>query len=127
LSLLCPDGSGGEVVVDTAGYDMTRTGNRKGRTMQFDYSGTDESRDNADPYQWCEASLQQDIPELLTDDNEHNYGTPGSVEPCAAGLVDLEPSGPGCRCDAVGSTQFESFVALCLLVLGLRWSRRRLS
>jgi len=126
LSLLCPDGLAGEVLVDAAGYDMTRTGNRKGRTMQFDYSGADETRDNADPYQWCEASLQQQIPQLLTDDGKHNYGTPGAVVPCASGQVDLARSGPGCRCDARGAAPLGGAAAVLLLGFGLPLLRRRL-
>jgi len=126
LSLLCPDGNAGEVLVDTAGYDMTRTGNRKGRTMQFDYSGPEETRDNADPYQWCEASLQQDIPALLTDEGQQNYGTPGVLAPCASGQVDLPPSGPGCRCDSSIAAEPGSIAFALLLLLGLPISRRRL-
>ena len=125
LSLLCPDGFGGEFVVDTAGYDMTRTGHRKGRTMQFDYSGPDESRDNADPFQWCEASLQQEIPAMQTDDGEFNYGSPGELVPCVVGQVELPTSGPGCRCDSGGASEFGPAGLGMLLMFALPLVRRR--
>ena len=126
LSLVCPDGTAGEVLIDLAGYDMTRTGNRKGRTMQFDPAVLAAGADNADPYQWCEASLQQDIPTLFTSDGEYNYGTPGAVAPCAVGNVDLPDSGPGCRC-STGASPSRGSAALLLIALGgLPLLRRRL-
>jgi hypothetical protein len=125
LSLACPDGAAGELLIDKAGYDMTRTGNRKGRTMQFDPAGIASGQDNADPFQWCEASLQQDIPSLLTGDGEHNYGTPGEVAPCAVGLVDVPESGPGCRCSSASASRPSFVVVLCISFLLWPLRRRR--
>ena len=125
LSLACPDGAAGELLIDKAGYDMTRTGNRKGRTMQFDPAGIASGQDNADPFQWCEASLQQDIPSLLTGDGEHNYGTPGEVAPCAVGLVDVPESGPGCRCSSASASRPSFVVFLCISFLLWPLRRRR--
>ncbi len=125
LSLVCPDGAASELLVDQAGYDMTRTGNRKGRTMQFDPATLASGQDNADPFQWCEASLQQDIPTLLTSDGEHNYGTPGEIGPCAVGLVDLPASGPGCRCSASSLLKPGAAALLGLALMGLPLRRRR--
>ena len=38
LELLCPDGAGGEILVDLAEYDFTRSGVRGAHSVEFDPS-----------------------------------------------------------------------------------------
>ncbi|HCP45156.1 MAG TPA: hypothetical protein DIU15_03895 [Deltaproteobacteria bacterium] len=103
LSLYCPDSVGAERLIDRAGYDMTSTGNRSGHSMEYDPLQEDAAANNDDPFAWCEASFDMCIEGLTTSEGECNYGTPGEVGPCATGIVEVDPSGPGCRCAASGS------------------------
>jgi len=131
LSLICPGGLASEVLVDRAGYDMTATGNRSGHSMQYDPLNEDALSNNDDPFLWCEASFDACIEGLTTEDGECNYGTPGDIGPCETGVVEVPPSGPGCRCASVGSYgrgdsvrgAWMMFVSLLIWV----WPRRRRS
>lgn len=125
LRLLCPTGSAGPpVLIDSAGYDVTLMANRKGHSMEFDITSSDAAEFNDDPEEWCEASFDDCIPGTVTNQGECNFGTPGSAGPCKTGLVQLAPSGPGCRCDGGAGGAASGFALLLLGLVG--WSRRRM-
>jgi hypothetical protein len=117
VSLYCPAvGSGGMVLIDAVEYDATRTGNRSGHSLEFDVSQSGAASLNDDPYAWCDASFFDCIPELVNEDGECNYGTPGTAGPCATGLVTVPDSGPGCICDGAAGLSSRSRNGLGLLL-----------
>lgn len=120
VGLYCPDGAGGDVLVDKAGFDVTRQGTRDGHSHQFDPDESDPLNANDDPQQWCEAPF--DACYGSNSDGECNYGSPGAVGRCATGAVDLPPDGPGVACSATGVRAW-SWGAL--LLLGAALARRR--
>ena len=127
LSLLCPvaGGDGGDPVeVDRAVYNQQRMGDRGGHSMEFDVSQEDASELNDDYREWCEASFDDCIPGTVTDEGECHFGTPGEAGPCKTGLLELPPSGPGCRCDDLGGRPRTGF-GLLLSALGLLLLIRR--
>jgi hypothetical protein len=117
VSLYCPVvGSGGMVLIDAVEYDAIRTGNRSGHSLEFDVSQSGAASLNDDPYAWCDASFFDCIPELVNEDGECNYGTPGTTGPCATGLVTVPDSGPGCICDGAAGLSSRSRNGLGLLL-----------
>jgi MYXO-CTERM domain-containing protein len=97
LSLLCPDGEGGEVLVDTIALNVSELGIRDGHAIMLD-PDLANAADNDSPSAWCEASFSQKIEDLSDGIEDCNYGTPGLLDPC---LVDTpEPLEPICRCSS---------------------------
>ncbi len=81
LALICPDGLGGEVVVDLIDYDTNFT---SGISLQVPLSLA-TAADNDDTHQWC--SLPAGDPAytfscLDVETSETNYGTPGEASNC---------------------------------------------
>ena len=127
LVLLCPEsgGAGGDPIeVDRAVYNQQRMGDRSGHSVEFDVSHPDAAELNDDYREWCEASFDDCIPGTVTEEGECHFGTPGEAGPCKTGVVDVPPSGPGCRCDAPGARALTG-LSLLLAALGLLTIRRR--
>ncbi len=124
VALWCPTGAPGEALVDLAGYDMTRTGLRSGHALQYYAGDVPEETSNDEPTAWCEAGYDLCVDYLVTDENECNYGTPGSHDPCTTGQVEVPESGPACRCSAAEAPSAGAAAAL-LLGIGLPWVHRR--
>ena len=122
LDLYCPDGVGGEVLVDRAGYDVTSIGARSGHSIQFDMRSAAPD-DNDVPSGWCEASF--DDPYAEEGGRSLNYGTPGVNTPCRTGEVAPVPSGPGCQCSSALTEPWAvSWLALLLIPVAGRRRRR---
>jgi hypothetical protein len=130
LTLVCPvaGGVGGDPVeVDRAVYNQQRMADRSGHAMEFDVSREGAADLNDDLEEWCEASFDDCIPGTVTEEGECHFGTPGDAGPCKTGLVDVPPSGPGCRCDGLPGRS-RTGAGLLLTALGLLLLlRRRLS
>jgi MYXO-CTERM domain-containing protein len=120
LSLICPDGGGGEVLVDTIGLSFSELGVRDGHSLMLDpdlANATDNDSDGA----WCEAAFSQKIEALSDDAEDCNYGTPGALDPC---LEDQpEPLQPVCRCSS--QQRPAGWLALSLLAIGAVLAGRR--
>ncbi|MCO4772768.1 MAG: lamin tail domain-containing protein [Deltaproteobacteria bacterium] len=100
ISLRCPDGAGGEVLVDAMEYDFSRTGIRGAHSVEFDPSIADAGSLNDEPDAWCEASFLDCY--ATNGEGQCNYGTPGVSGPCKVDRSSSLQSGvPGCRCDVV--------------------------
>ncbi len=124
LDLFCPDGSGGEVLVDRAGYDNKSHGIRTAHSALFDPSVADAGSLNDDAAQWCEASFLDCY--ATNGQGQCNYGTPGEPAPCEAGQIAMLPSGtPGCRCSLDEPVGAGGGVLFGLLLLLGRWRRTR--
>ncbi len=120
ISLVCPDGSGSELVVDAIALNFSVEGVRDGHSMMLDPAKANAT-DNDSAYSWCEAAFSQKILELSDDIEDCNYGTPGSLDPC---LVDTpEPLQPICRCSS--QQRPAGFLGLALLTLGAVLAGRR--
>jgi hypothetical protein len=115
------------VLIDAIEYDATRTGNRSGHSLEFDVTQSGAAALNDDPYAWCDASFFDCVAELVNEEGECNYGTPGTAGVCATGLVTVPDSGPGCICASAASLPPESRTGLALLAFGLlvAFGRRR--
>ncbi len=122
VDLYCPDGVGGEVRVDRAGYDVTSTGARSGHSIQIDMSEA-EPDDNDAPSGWCEASFAD--PYTTLGGFDVNYGTPGTSSPCRTGEIAPDPAGPGCQCDVVRPRAGIGWWVLPALFGAVRLRRRR--
>lgn len=128
VSLYCPVvGDGGMVLIDAVEYDAIRTGNRTGHSLEFDVSQPGAASLNDDAYAWCDASFFDCVAELVNEDGECNYGTPGTAGVCATGLVTVPDSGPGCICDGAAGLSSRSRGGLGLLLFAtlLALGRRR--
>ena len=124
LDLYCPDGSGGEVLVDRAGYDNKSYGVRSAHSAMFDPSVADAWSLNDEASAWCEASFYDCY--ATNGEGQCNYGTPGEPAPCETGQVAAVPSGvPGCRCGVGRPLDTGAGALLALLFLLGRWRRNR--
>jgi len=124
LELYCPDGSGGEVLVDRAGYDNKSYGIRSAHSALFDPTVADAGSLNDEAANWCEASFDDCY--ATNGEGQCNYGTPGEPAPCEAGQIAPVPSGvPGCRCSVDRPLDAGSGALLALLLLLGRWRRTR--
>ncbi len=121
LALVCPDGQGGETVVDEVSYDPTADGIREAHSMMFE-PGEDPSVANDDREDWCEAAFSQCF--LEAGEGECNYGTPGELGECLTDDQDWPEGGPGCRCDSAPSHPWNASGFL-LILLGLGRVRRK--
>jgi len=121
VDLYCPDGVGGEVRVDRAGYDVTSTGARSGHSIQFDMNAADPDANDA-PSAWCEASFLDGY--LFAGDQPVMFGTPGRNTPCRTGEPADVPAGPGCQC-GVAEPRPAAAWGLLLLAAAARTRRRR--
>ncbi len=127
LSLFCPDGSGGELLVDTISFHASVLGLRDGHSLMLDPDlATATYNDEASS--WCPAAYSQKIDDLSDDLEDCNYGTPGALDPC---LEDQpEPLQPVCRCSSQRSSTgawVAGLLALAAAALGRRrrrWGRR---
>jgi hypothetical protein len=121
LSLVCPDGAGGELVVDAIALSFSELGVRAGHALMLEperATATDNDADSA----WCEAAFSQKIDELSDDIEDCNYGTPGVLDPC---LEDQpEPLQPVCRCSSQARPSGWFGLALLSLAAVLRGRRR---
>jgi hypothetical protein len=98
ISLVCPDATGGSVIVDKVSFNMAVQGIRDGHSLMVDQShlGPDTHTINDDPGAWCEAAFSQKFYEA--DEEKCNYGTPGEPGQC---LTDpLNPPATVCRCSS---------------------------
>ena len=120
ISLVCPDGEGGETVVDAVAINFSVEGVRDGHSIMLD-PDLANATDNDMASAWCEAAFSQKI-DLVSDDIEDcNYGTPGSLDPC---LVDVpEPLQPVCRCSS--QQRPAGWLGLVLFTLGAVFMGRR--
>ena len=119
FSLICPDPSGGTVLVDEFTFNMTVQGIRDGHSLMLDQGklGPDAHTINDDPDQWCEAAFSQEFYEA--DEEKCNYGTPGEAGQC---LTDpLNPPDTVCRCS---STSWKGLWVAWLMPLAVLWRRR---
>lgn len=120
LTLLCPDGEGGQTVVDSVALSFSEAGVRDGHSLMLD-PNLANATDNDNPNAWCEAAFSQKMDELSDDIEDCNYGTPGALDPC---LEDPpEPLEPVCRCSS--QQRPAGALALVLLALGAILAGRR--
>jgi hypothetical protein len=120
ISLICPDGAGGEVLVDSIALNFSEEGVRDGHALMLD-PALANAADNDSASAWCEAAFSQKIDTLSDDVEDCNYGTPGALDPC---LVDTpEPLQPVCRCSS--QTRPAGWIGLALLTLGSVLAGRR--
>lgn len=124
LELICPDGAGGEVLVDRAEYDNKSYGIRQAHSAIFDPTMGDAGSLNNDPINWCEASFLDCY--ATNGEGECNYGTPGEATECLTGQIQAPPSGkPGCRCSMEQRLDGRIAVLAILIALMGRWRRNR--
>jgi len=119
LSLICPDASGGSVIVDEIAFNMAAQGIRDGHSLMLDQSklGPDTHTINDDPGNWCEAAFSQEFYEA--EEEKCNYGTPGEASQC---LTDpLNPPDTVCRCS---TTSWKGMWIAWLMPLAVLWRRR---
>ncbi len=119
ITLICPDATGGTVVVDRIEFNMAVQGIRDGHSLQLDASqlGPDAHTVNDNPDQWCEAAFSQEF--YKADEESCNYGTPGEAGQC---LTDpLNPPDTVCRCS---STSWRGLWVAWLMPLAVLWRRR---
>ena len=122
IALYCPDGTGGEVLVDQAGYDNTSYGIRAAHSALIDPTDGDAGSLNDEPANWCEASFFDCY--ATNGEGQCNYGTPGEVVPCEAGEVAARESGkPGCRCSV--ERRLDGSVAWLVALIALLGRCRR--
>jgi hypothetical protein len=120
LSLVCPDATGGSVIVDEIAFNMAVQGIRDGHSLMLDQSklGADTHTVNDDPSAWCEAAFSQEF--YKAEEEKCNYGTPGEATPC---LTDpLNPPDTICRCS---TTSWKGMWMAWLMPLLVLWRRRR--
>ncbi|MBO84902.1 MAG: hypothetical protein CL927_06060 [Deltaproteobacteria bacterium] len=119
LTLVCPDATGGTVVVDRIEFNMAVQGVRDGHSLMLDQSkyGPDAHTINDSPDAWCEAAFSQEF--YKADEEDCNFGTPGEASDC---LTDpLNPPDTVCRCS---STSWKGMWLAWLMPLAVLWRRR---
>ena len=119
ISLICPDASGGTVLVDRIDFNMSVQGVRDGHSLMLDQSkyGPDAHTINDSPAQWCEAAFSQEF--YKADEENCNYGTPGEASACFTDP--LNPPDTVCRCS---STTWRGMWVAWLMPLAVLWRRR---
>ncbi|MFH1463295.1 MAG: lamin tail domain-containing protein [Pseudomonadota bacterium] len=120
LSLLCPDGAGGETTIDAITVAFSEQGVRDGHALMLDPAKADAEANDA-PSAWCEAAFSQKIHQLSDDIEDCNFGSPGALSDCAEDVP--EPLQPICRCGASGAPA--SGLAAFLMGLAAFGLRRR--
>jgi len=124
IELYCPDGAGGEVLVDRAGYDIANFAQRGAHSVQIDPNDGDVVSLNDDARNWCEASFLDCY--ATNGEAQCNYGTPGEATPCLTGQITPPPSGkPGCRCSVDAPLDGRVGVLVLMMMLVGRWRRSR--
>jgi hypothetical protein len=125
LELWCPDGAGGDVLIDQIAFNMTELGVRDGHSYMLAPSavdGGDAANANDNASNWCEAGFSQCFADVTAEDC--NYGSPGVVEDC---LTELPEPPVGCvRCSTGGlpSPWALGGIAGLVALAGLRRRRR---
>jgi len=123
LELLCPDGQGGEILIDRAEYDFDRSGIRSGHSVEFDPNEPDAVSLNDEPSEWCEAAFIDCY--VTNGEGVCNFGTPGVAGECKTSQQVAVQSGvPGCRCDVTAPTGSGWFAAALVGLLGRRRKRK---